>query len=418
MEKETILPKDLLEDIYKKVTDKVERVYSIFKDFYTEELVDLQGVISKAEVETYIVSHSPKFFCGTVDIDKSLNSINLEETDKQAILDFIKANTDTIATVMQMNLHNHPLPTILVFFPKVTVTNEENDSIEITELWVRVYIDYEGRSTRIFTMNRSEYTEEQFYSDYLHSHVCGIPKHDPSNFLDPCLGRGPIRGTITSLLTHYDETSWELFCFELSKYVETESLVGVPYRYIRNVSSSSGKSLVSGLYTKSKLNLVIYDKVILRSFIIYLVQAKKLKFSYRNNTYELGMSLAEFISTTSNLFIEWSNSIVGKKVLKAVNVSQSTLIHNNSLFDKGWIIDDKVYYESIRQQTGSIRANGSVVCTFKGAPVHLKITSSASNEGSPSLLISSDIASYIAQLITKIVNFYYEADINRNKTLI
>ena len=55
---------------------------------------------------------------------------------------------------------------IIVHFPKVTVTNEYNRSVDITHLWVKVPLNSNGTIANIFCMVRSEYTYQQFVSGY------------------------------------------------------------------------------------------------------------------------------------------------------------------------------------------------------------------------------------------------------------
>ena len=198
---------------------------------------------------------------------------------------------------------------ILIYFPKVTVTNENDKSIEITKLFVKVVVDEDCSLVGTFTMNRSEFTEDQFRSDYLHSHICGIPARDgdASRFSAPCLGTGPIRQTCATLNDGFSEEFWNLFCRELSLYVTRESLEGVPYRHLEHVGIKNGKWSKMDLEPNFCSTHFFEDSVITQ-FIRGILKDMPFRFNYVNGSYGVAMSPFEWHIAISNKFIEWYNS--------------------------------------------------------------------------------------------------------------
>ena len=94
--------------------DKINDVYEVFKDYYGEDRVDLQ-----------------------------------------------REGTSAI---------------ILVYFPRVTVTNENNNSVDVTDLYIKTVVQSDGTIFGNFGMTRGSYTLSQVKSGYIHSHARRILK--------------------------------------------------------------------------------------------------------------------------------------------------------------------------------------------------------------------------------------------------
>lgn len=116
------------ENLYDSLMEKPRRILEIFSDYFGENKVDMQGFRTKEE------------FCE----NKSLG----------------KNNTDAIS-----------LPGgifILVWFPKVKVTNEYNKSVYIQDLYAKVNIDTEGQLIGKFYLNRATYPLSHMQAGYMH----------------------------------------------------------------------------------------------------------------------------------------------------------------------------------------------------------------------------------------------------------
>lgn len=299
---------------------------------------------------------------------------------------------------------------ILIYFPKVTVTNENDKSIEITKLFVRVVVDEDCSLVGTFTMNRSEFTEDQFRSDYLHSHICGIPARnsDASRFSAPCLGTGPIRQTCATLNDGFSEEFWNLFCRELSLYVTRESLEGVPYRHLEHVGINNGKWSKMDLEPNFYSTHFFEDSVITQ-FIRDILKDMPFRFNYVNGSYGVAMSPFEWYIAISNKFIEWYNSR-DKEFRERVNY-------------RDYMTEVKIEDFTIYRQTDPSFRNdrdfsefiGQRVCTFKGEEVSLSITGINQHfeDENITLVLNPEICQHILAYILKIVNFGYG---NSNKS--
>lgn len=112
---------------YRDFMSKPLEVFEIFKDYFGEERVDFQGVLSEDEF-IHEMEAAP-------------------ELDQESVI----GN-----------------PFILVWFPFVTVTNENNKSVMIQDLYAEVGLDFAGLLRGKPRFNRSTYTYEQWVSDYMH----------------------------------------------------------------------------------------------------------------------------------------------------------------------------------------------------------------------------------------------------------
>ena len=299
---------------------------------------------------------------------------------------------------------------ILIYFPKVTVTNENDKSIEITKLFVRVVVDEDCSLVGTFTMNRSEFTADQFRSDYLHSHVYGIPARngDASYFSTPCLGTGPIRQTCATLNNEFSEEFWNLFCRELSLYVTRESLEGVPYRHLEHVGIKNGKWSKMDLEPNFYSTHFFEDSVITQ-FIRGILKDMPFRFNYVNGSYGVAMSPFEWHIAISNKFTEWYNSR-DKEFRERVNY-------------RDYMTEVKIEDFTIYRQTDPSFRNdrdfsefiGQRVCTFKGEEVSLSITGINQHfeDENITLVLNPEICQHILAYILKIVNFGYG---NSNKS--
>ena len=134
-----------IEELEKDVSGNVFDVYEVFKNFFGEEYVDLQS-------EVNLIEHipSPEEDGEHYDIPQELFD-NLQ------------------------NLYQGAYWDIIVYWPRVTITNEHNRSIDIYDLYAKITIQKDGTipfEYRGFTLNRSRYTKEQFNhkngSGYMH----------------------------------------------------------------------------------------------------------------------------------------------------------------------------------------------------------------------------------------------------------
>lgn len=125
---------------------------------------------------------------------------------------------------------------LVVHFPDITITNTNEASHQIKDLFVGFTLD---RTCRVKYMNgrRATFSRAEFLSNYGHSHLSGTSHNSWGRF---CVGHGPIGQAIT-LLAHedFDPIEFRLLCYHLKMYVKHESIEGVPYYNMEDIATSS-----------------------------------------------------------------------------------------------------------------------------------------------------------------------------------
>lgn len=291
---------------------------------------------------------------------------------------------------------------ILVYFPKVTVTNENNYSHEITDLYLKFRIDTKGKLLYRFTMSRASYTQAELNADYMHSHAPGINSTDPSIFKDVCTGTGPINRTIASLNAAFNEDIWRLFAVELDCYTKVESLSGVPYRRLSSVSSKYNTDILSRnsyhKYGMDKGKLTLESKINMPQFILHLLEDNIIPFVWNTYSYKIALSRPEFYSTLANEYIKFNE---GKEEFSIADLKYY-----------GIIVSAKISQNSIKIMEGNstnLRRDieGKYVCTFKNKDIHVNIKEDKEESEGEYLILNPDITELIYNTLLTVVNYYY-----------
>lgn len=375
-----------LEQLYDRLMSNVNSVLEVFNNYYGEERVDLQGFLTKEQFLTQ----------GVLERDDTYNS---------AII--------------------HSRGVIMVHFPQVTVTNENDKSIDITQLWVKVGINLEGTITGRFTMNRSEYTMTQILANYSHSHLSEIPFSEPHYFSTPCTGSGPINNTIAGLAAQCDLDFWGLFCYELDLYTKTESIAGTPYRYLERVGVRSNEEKQAEytilrdlkLHTdQSNSRIPSSFRGIMIDFLDYFIKKKRLTFTFNIEEYSLGMSFLDFRILLSNSFIEWYNREDNPYRRNTV-FSLSRLINNNLI--SRCVVEGPRVFRIVNTESRNYgrwhtkdelmdNFNNKLVCVFKGINIYTNIVDDEEEEETNSnivYLLNQNMCGNIAYHLLKTINY-------------
>ena len=401
-----------IEELHSLLMDKPNQVLAIFNDFFGEDKVDMQGFISADKLKSWldvtpISEYAPRELLSMSRKDYNTYRGRSLTDLKGEVLDLVLNQLCSGWMVDSIGQKKFGSGFILVHFPHVRITNEYNRFVDINHLWAKVKVMYNGTLNGRFTLNRSEYTMLHISSGYMHSHIIDIPTNDFTSFQNPCIGSGPINGTINALNRDYDEDMWNMFCLELSKYVTVESIAGRPYKYLEKLGTNNMEMGVDRFVTYLSpdyyRDALSSDK--LKEFVRGFINSKKLKFNYVNGSYSIGMSLIEFIVLISNEFIKWYNDQFNKEELttKFAELKRKGIL-------KECIIDNgKIYYDKGRNNVNNYAQYiGKKVCMFKGREVTVDITDIAEvrneNKG---IILNTHTALYILATILKVLNYRY-----------
>ena len=135
-----------IEGLYNREMEYPLRIYEIFKEFFGEDKVDMQGFPKLEDIPSGITQSAFKRLIPVSGF-------------------------------------------ILVHFPHVKVTNEHDRSTEMNHLFAKVVICKNGTLGEKFSLNRSEYSYLHISNGYMHSHISQVPFTNFSCFQRPSSAR-------------------------------------------------------------------------------------------------------------------------------------------------------------------------------------------------------------------------------------
>ena len=393
--------------------ERINEVKLIFEDHFGENFVECKPINSVNEItESRMLDRT----VWTKDILYAIFNLpsELKSKTKEEHYDYILSTvtSENILTVLGRvtwdrfyDFLSQFQYQIVVHFPEVTITNENNKSIIIQDLYAKVCINALGNLCSGPLFNRATYPYVQMVRGYMHSHINGIVTDD--HFTSSCLGSGPINRTINSLRLECEEGLWKLYCIELEKYVHVESLHGGPYHRLENVtgSNTSKVSPEIRMYTAFPVTNDAALREFLINFTSILIASPELKWITKYNLgYSLGMSLSEFILVASKIFINYYNTELLKN---NIDLPQNYLFDVNIL--SNYIFEDDTLAELFSTDTlSSSRASlqGKELFVFKDKPVIFNILPKNYDPNHKNLiLLSQNLCNYLATQLTYIINY-------------
>ena len=399
-------------------------VIGLLRDYFTEELTDVTYINSDNEllnllISTPLINIAYSIVKDTYYRHETIFNLarlgdNMSNQTNQILEDVVKeVVTEPTAFIDNLILRNNPAY-LYIRFPKVTVTNEDDKSVDIDELYVLVPINGNGTLKRNFSMVRSSYPIIQWLSGYSHSHLPSLSTTRAPHFAYPCLGDGPIGPTQDNLKDEYNIDMWGLFAFELEKYVTQESLLGGPYIKLESIGRSREATEIK-LYYRDVLGFSC-DNIDFNDFLKSYCSHTNLNVSYKEGQYSLGITDVNFVISLSDYFIKWYNNKV------AEGVYYTTLINliDDNVLNKVIIDGNKVYSDAIIQNIDNIQSLEGTHLTrssdsiedfiFKGKPVKLHIDGNFNMKSKNyTLLLNTNICSYMLTKILEIINNKYGA---------
>ncbi len=319
---------------------KVYEVYSIAKRYYGEDRVELSVGYD---------SYNERMYVGKVNVH--IPSWPTEEHIENPTIDEI---ADWFASVYA----------ILIYFPEVTVSNEANQSTVIKDLFIRVPLNNNGTIAAPFRLVRSTYTNEELAAGYMHSHCHQLNRTHPENWDIPCLGTGPLRTTMSLLMSdEFDEQRYTLFFWELDKFTQVESLSGIPYIKLQSIGISNDSRAKVRAVNVRTATLLYSERDAFTAFIKSYMKTDLFKMTIANGKVVLGMP-----------FIEWLVSLT--KYYKKWKIMTSSLeIGNLDNKMSNYFIRDNVLYQNLHRENWE-RHVGTSIVKFKDRDFKFNIVQS------------------------------------------
>lgn len=202
---------------------------------------------------------------------------------------------------------SYRLMDIIIYFPfKIVTCNETGESHKVEELYCKLTL-LKNNTFEIYTA-RSKYTTAEINSNYTHSHVSGISS--PYRiWLTTCLGTDATPLNILKYKQNKDDLDWMDIFNEIDRFYEVESLSGVPYRRLanitdfRNTDNYKQKITFYGDYQ----NLCLYDNDF-KDFVDFVAKRlinQKTLLSNIDGEFMLNDSFNTFKLWLTNLIVEY-----------------------------------------------------------------------------------------------------------------
>jgi hypothetical protein len=317
-------------------------------------------------------------------------------------------------------------PSIIIWFPETTITNEEGISTIVKDLYAKlslsIEIGEEHSTNQECTLNYglrvtgSDYPLSHARADYLHSHLPGLPSRD-DKWLKYCLGRGPITHTFASLGTAFDIELWDLLCVELDAMIKVESIKGVPYRYMSKIGKSNLGLQYSNSYNiyqyndKNRIEQSTIASCLMNDFTTYFLANVNLPIVWASNSYTIGMPFLDFELLFTKEFIKW----IERKDNEWTHIGLDWLV-GHCIIMKSVIKDNKIYTitgdASTYYSENEIRRRleGVIMLKFKGKDIIAKVYDDAdAQEADPTAyIIHPNITNYFVSRLLRHLNYYYE----------
>ena len=355
-----------------------KKVLQVFTEYFSEDLVD-------SDINSY------------EEIVRKLDKVVTEDAYKNEGLPWLITMCDSVVS-SQLN--------VIVRFPRVTVTNEHNNSIDITELYAKVSIDCNFCEPIVLKMMRTEYSLEQWTSGYSHSHISGLCANR-GDWKRPCLGSGPLvdtrdKVTISNITIDEKLEYLGLFCYELDKYVRVESIEGIPYNHLESVGLGDskivlGNNAVDWYYSRGTTKLILED------FYKHFISEYDFKFSYINGQYIVGESLPRLLMKMSQHFAVWYNKEGYNKYKKSLEYLTEHILVKYKISNEQIYTGDRCVNQAY---IDAINAENRKMLVFKGKPVILRIYGNAESSSELYLLNASIFDLFYTRILT-IINYEY-----------
>ena len=402
--------KELIFDSYN--MDKMQKAVNVITDYFGENRVDFQD-----NVEDYIrscmdnkIAWMPNFmginlFTFNFAVPNSDYRVDRNTEFKEAIQhdEFLDWFVSKITVAARSLL---PLYSITIRFNDVVVSNGKGDKALIQEIYVKVPLEYNGNLYSGMQWLRTTYSYYHWQNQYAHSHLGMISTRQAPTWKTPCTGTGPINLTMDSLRVHPTEDLWALFCYELEECIKVESLAGGPY--IRIDELYEGKvTLYSDL---GRTEVLPVSDAVEKELIQNVINSGKLEFKWENGAYSVCNSIADLMTIVSTEFFK-----ICKEHSK--NPALPRIFTFSCYFCDAVISGQNIKVVSeCSELTHAVDLNNTVLFTFKGAPVKLRIldVDDINTKNTKTFLKVPYVASIISK-INNLSNYYYGNNKTRDK---
>jgi hypothetical protein len=441
LEKEFILP------YLKKSDEQVNKVYQVFQDYFGKDKVDLQmnykyGASDEAALvkrntddDRAVLARKSLFHNrGPANFNFNVRDCSVSRFDslssslvEKYFEEFLKLDKDTINAKIELTMRDLPLYAIIVHFPTVVIRNEHDKTHETSHFYIKIELLSSGKMYSGFLVKRSHFTKNELEVGYMHSHCPSGSCNPTQMWSHSCLGSGPIQRTEARLNSNCDLDMWMLFCNELERYIQVESLDGGPYIRMSSIpeTTSTGNSLYNyqnAKDVKADTNKSLYRGMrndiyprLIKPFIEQYVASFNLPFRRVDNVIKPAFTYDEFLINISQALITYLNGL-------PINQVDVSYIKDNILVEAAMVNEVINLVNQNRSNRNNWRSYeryiGYEIGVFHGEPITFQIVDNVQvqERNNHFRILHPKYALPILQLIIDLLNSEYGRNTQTNQT--
>lgn len=209
----------------------------------------------------------------------------------------------------------------VIRYESITISNSKNQTRNLKNLFVILPVSYNNSDRCIYFPDilgtRLTLSHDEWYSGYMHSHLGNISKVDNAGLIGIvrkfCLGTSDLSELIMELSTEFNIEQLELMLYTIDSYITWESLEGVPYITMSNITIQVKEIRMKDVSIGYCRSLYDYFKV---SFNREEINHLPFDFIYTEGRYKIRdiNQLDEFIKNKFiELFPKYSTEILCRK---------------------------------------------------------------------------------------------------------
>lgn len=273
---------------------------------------------------------------------------------------------------------------------KTVVCNETGQSHEIKDVYCRVHMRLSG--TFIITTARATYTMSEIISSYTHSHVSGISECY-SVWKTTCLGlHSPLKTMSEQGIR--DDLDWINLFNEIDRFYEVESLIGIPYTRIENISRYRNDRHPNEYYIYTKINKMAELDESYKDFVYFMAK----DILETSNALSISGGSVILNETTYNFKVRVTNALI--KYIKILGLEEKQF---ESILEKNFKDKDGKYTPISNR--ANVNLSPQYLFTFKGNPIN-RIIIPDNNEDEVILMPNFEFISYV--YVKLLIMFNYE----------
>lgn len=257
-------------------------------------------------------------------------------------------------------LINQEVYRLLIHFPDIQISNSKNLTHDIKDIYFVVSF---GANLKVLWVRgyRATLTTQEYYSGYGHSHMGRGSSNQLNSF---CFGSGPLSTITRFLKCEFSLDNFQLMLLNMESYLSWESLSGIPYNKIENITGDKILHSCSYVICKQIWAHTDVQELVYLNFKEYFTPnliKGKFTLSY-NEKFEkvLGELLKEYAVPRYGWVVVGNKGSDGKLYATNRNAGESRIVEESPIIFKGERVMRTIYEAPSIVKRNTLYANKSI----------------------------------------------------------